>query len=258
MAWFPFPKRRDPPHADATPAEQVQRARTRARQRLIGAVVLLGVGIVGFPLLFETQPRPIPVDVAIEIPRKDAVPPLAAPAAAGSAPQAPARTRASGQVSAPASAPEAVAASAPATPQTTTRSVTSQPAPVQPPEPAPTAVPSAVAPAKPAANDDGERARALLEARPTAMAAAPVASERSDATGARFVVQVGAFADRGAAQKTRERVERLGLKTYTQVVETRDGPRTRVRVGPFASRDEADKAAARLKTAGLAAAVLTL
>ncbi|MFP5399034.1 MAG: SPOR domain-containing protein [Gammaproteobacteria bacterium] len=246
MAWFPFPKRRDPPQADATPAEQVQRARTRARQRLIGAVVLLGVGIVGFPLLFETQPRPIPVDVAIEIPRKDAVPPLAAPAAAGSAPQAPARTRASGQVSAPASAPEAVAASAPATPQTPPP-VAPQPTPVaQPPEPAP------------AANDDGERARALLEARPTAMAAAPVASERSDATGARFVVQVGAFADRGAAQKTRERVERLGLKTYTQVVETRDGPRTRVRVGPFASRDEADKAVARLKTAGLAAAVLTL
>lgn len=256
MAWFPFPKRRDNVEAAATPAEQVQRARTRARQRLIGAVVLLGVGIVGFPLLFETQPRPIPVDVAIDIPRKDAVPALAGPAAAGSAAQAPARARASGQVSAPASAPEAAAASTPATPAV---GAPPAPAPVAPAaEPAPTTAAAPAAPAKPAANDDGERARALLEARPNTAATAPEAPGRDAATSARFVVQVGAFADRGAAQKTRERVERLGLKTYTQVVETRDGPRTRVRVGPFASRDDADKAAARLKTAGLAAAVLTL
>jgi DedD protein len=76
--------------------------------------------------------------------------------------------------------------------------------------------------------------------------------------GGRFVVQVGAFADRGAAQRTRERVERLGLKTYTQVITTAEGERTRVRVGPFASRDEADKAAARLQSAGLSPAVLSL
>lgn len=257
MAWFPFPKRRDTPEAAATPAEQVQRARTRARQRLIGAVVLLGVGIVGFPLLFESQPRPIPVDVAIDIPRKDAVPPLTAPAAAGSAPQAPARTRASGQVSAPEAAGTAEAsASATATPPVAPSPAATPVA--QPSEPAPTAAATPAAPAKRPPNDDGERARALLEARPTPVAAAPEAALRDAAASARFVVQVGAFADRGAAQKTRERVERLGLKTYTQVVETNDGPRTRVRVGPFASRDDADKAAARLKTAGLAAAVLTL
>jgi DedD protein len=53
-------------------------------------------------------------------------------------------------------------------------------------------------------------------------------------------------------------VEKLGLKTYTQVVETESGPRTRVRVGPFDSRDEADKAAARIKGTGLAANILSL
>src|SRR3954452_5079170 len=76
-----FKQKRDPapdkPRIE--PADAVQQARTRARQRLIGAIVLLAIGIIGFPLVFETQPRPIPVDVPIEIPRRDAAPPLAMP-----------------------------------------------------------------------------------------------------------------------------------------------------------------------------------
>ena len=43
--------------------------------------MLIVVGVIGFPLLFETQPRPIPVDIPIEIPRKDQVPPLVMPPA---------------------------------------------------------------------------------------------------------------------------------------------------------------------------------
>ena len=88
-----FKQKRDPapdkPRLE--PADAVQQARTRARQRLIGAVVLLAIGIIGFPLVFETQPRPIPIDVPIEIPRRDALPPLAMPPARpGPARQAPA------------------------------------------------------------------------------------------------------------------------------------------------------------------------
>ena len=48
------------------------------------------------------------------------------------------------------------------------------------------------------------------------------------------------------------------MKTYTQVVESEGGRRTRVRVGPFASRAEAEKAAARIKATGLPAAILSL
>ena len=70
--------------------DPVQAARTRARRRLIGAAVLLGVGVVGFPLLFETQPRPIPVDIPIEIPKKEGAPslPLPPPRTASAAPAA--------------------------------------------------------------------------------------------------------------------------------------------------------------------------
>jgi DedD protein len=74
----------------------------------------------------------------------------------------------------------------------------------------------------------------------------------------RYVVQVGAFSDTAAARETRQKVEKLGLKTYTQVAETSQGSRIRVRVGPFTSREEADRAQARIKAAGTQAVVLTL
>jgi len=69
---------------------------------------------------------------------------------------------------------------------------------------------------------------------------------------------VGAFADAEAARETRQKVERLGLKTYTQVAQTSAGSRIRVRVGPFATREDAEAALAKAKAAGLAAVVLTL
>jgi DedD protein len=110
----------------------------------------------------------------------------------------------------------------------------------------------AVAPAAPTAaasrsTAEGERARALLEGRPVASA-----DEQ------RFVVQVGAFADAEAARETRKNVEKLGMKTYTQVAQTTAGSRIRVRVGPFATRAEAEAALAKAKAAGLNAVLLTL
>jgi DedD protein len=116
-------------------------------------------------------------------------------------------------------------------------------------------------PAPNPAGDDGARARALLEGRPAApapTAAAVGAAASTPAASGRYVVQVGAFSDPAALRDARQRVERLGLKTYTQVVQTPQGERTRVRVGPFATRDEAEAAAARLRAAKLPAALLTL
>jgi DedD protein len=71
-------------------------------------------------------------------------------------------------------------------------------------------------------------------------------------------VQFGAFADATSAQAARTKVEKLGIKTYAQQVDTPAGKRTRVRVGPFADKAEADKANAALRKAGMAGSVLTL
>ncbi|MDP3824299.1 MAG: SPOR domain-containing protein [Burkholderiales bacterium] len=244
--------------ASQAPADAVLQARTRARQRLIGAAVLVVIGVIGFPLVFETQPRPIPVDIPIVIPRKESAPPLAMPPAR--VPPAVVQS-APAEASAPAlsSPPDQVitetreqagkevapvpAARSPSTPVVAEKAASKPAAKPTPAEPAP----KVAAETKPAKADDAVRAKALLEGTPPAAAA----------TG-RFVLQVGAFADASAARETRLKVEKLGLKTYTQVAETPAGSRIRVRVGPFASREEADKALAKARGAGLSGVVLTL
>ncbi len=226
-------------------SDPVQKARTRARQRLIGAALLVGLGVIGFPLVFETQPRPIPVDIPIEIQRKDGAAPLVIPAARTPAAPAPsASTLARAPAESPAAAPVA------ARPEVSTEShedAGRDVAPVAPPRVPASAVAVVPSPKAAAPGTDGVRAKALLEGK------SPVASESG-----RFVVQVGAFADAGAARETRLRVEKLGLKTYTQVASTAAGERIRVRVGPFATRDDADRALAKARGAGLSAVVLTL
>jgi DedD protein len=250
-----FKRQTDSPRGAAPSAidasDAVQQARTRARQRLIGAAVLLGIGIVGFPLVFETQPRPIPVNIPIEAPPRDGAPALTMPAA---------RTPVASVVAPapPTPAPPKPVASAPAEVITESREeagreVVAAPAVVVPAPVAPK--PAAVAPTVPKpAVTDGARARALLEGKPDKAAEKPDKS----ADAGRFVVQVGAFADAAAARETRLKVEKLGLKTYTQVASTPAGNRIRVRAGPFASRGEADKALAKARAAGLTAVVLTL
>ena len=242
-----------PPASVADSSDAVQRARTRARQRLIGAAVLLGIGIVGFPLVFETQPRPIPVNIPIETPAKDGAPALTMPAPRPPAP-------ASVVASAPVAAPSRPAATAPAEVITESREEAGReiaaPAPAAskpaaPPPSKPVVEPKPAEPKPAVAATDGARARALLEGQ----AEKP---EKPGADAGRFVVQVGAFADAASARETRLKVEKLGLKTYTQVASTSAGNRIRVRVGPFASRGEADKALAKARSAGLTAVVLTL
>lgn len=223
----------------------IEAIRRRARHRLIGASVLVLAGVVGFSLLFDAQPRPVAVDVPIDIPAKQTTPPLTLPAVAKApdvkvegldereeAVAASAPTPA--PVSAPVSAPAPTAAPASASERPSVASATS-------PAPAPAPVP---APAKPAATD-AARAQALLDGKTTPATA-------------RVVVQVGAFAEQARAQEVRNKLERAGLKTYTHVAETAEGKRIRVRLGPYDSRADAEKAASKVKALGLPAAILTL
>ncbi|HEY9106820.1 MAG TPA: SPOR domain-containing protein [Roseateles sp.] len=254
MGLFSFLKRDDAAFSAAAPkksksgakaaaADDVQVLRVRARRRLIGAAVLVAVGVIGFPLIFETQPRPIPVDLPIEIPRKETAPPLAVP------------TREPLSQAEPAPAP-AASAELPVEPKVAEK-VPEKPVekpvdrPVEKPvdkPPVKLAEKPAEKPAdKPKAANDGARAQALLDGKEAMPAAAP-----------RYIVQVGAYGESKAAQDVRSKVEKLGLKTYAQAVDTADGKRIRVRLGPFASRDEAERASAKLKGAGLPGAILTL
>ena len=176
-----------------TPAESVDAMRRRARHRLIGASVLVILGVVGFPLLFDTQPRPVSVDIAVDIPDRANSKPLV-----------------DTSKQKPLSAGAGLDAKEEVVPDTK---------------------PEAKPAAKPADSKD---------------------------TGARFVVQAGTFSDDGKQREVRSKLEKAGIATYTQVIESKEGRRVRVRVGPFTSRDEADKVARKIKQLQLQPQILTL
>ncbi|MDQ3058704.1 MAG: SPOR domain-containing protein [Pseudomonadota bacterium] len=259
-----------PPSGFAAQVESVEVMRKRARHRLIGASVLVLLGVVGFPLLFDTQPRPVPVDIPIEIPGKNAVKPLVVPTPAPSAAPAekvstkpgaeeefvPSRP---GALTAP--APSAVKkedrpepgrqARAPSRPEIKPDPPTEERAPARPAAKPPEA---RLALRKPAdADAESPRAAALLSSEgipPLTKPATPEAKSRT-------VLQVGAFADSAKADETRFKLEKAGLKTYTQIVDTKDGKRIRVRVGPFATKAEAEKATGKIRSLDLPIAILT-
>lgn len=242
--------------------ESMEVVRKRAKHRLIGSAVLVLAGVVGFPLLFDTQPRPIAVDIPIEIPGKNTVKPLvlpstsakpemvaAAPASTATVATASSLTPKEEIITEKAAAPVPIPAVAPVLPSQAASKKEAKPEVKPEPKPEPKPVPKPEP--KPAAKaDDGARAKALLDGQ---TATTPVATGEE-----RLVVQVGAFADADKAKEVRQKLEKAGLKTYTQVAETKDGKRIRVRVGPFASKAEADRAASKIKTLDLPAAILTL
>ena len=277
------------------PPTTIETVRRRARHRLLGATVLVLAGVIGFPLLFESQPRPVPVDFEIDIPTRQAAksqsPASEADPASGVriagldeseefVPAAPL---------APVAPVTSVAPAVPTAPAPQVAKAPAEPAPIVPPEPLPPVVKptlpapvAAVVPASPVvkpqpkpaveppvkkpvepkpaekpvkASEDSARAQALLEGK-----SVPAASAEPDKAAAksRHIVQVGAFVDPNLAQEARMKLERSGLVTYTQISNTPDGPRTRVRLGPFLTRAEADKAAAKARALGLSAAILAL
>ena len=243
MAFFNFRRdaRAGASNAAAQAPETVDVVRRRAKHRLIGSAVLVLAGVLGFPLLFDTQPRPVAVDIPIEIPGKGSVKPLViAPTPASTAkpgPDKPAADKSAAEkVTADASldAKEEILPSKPA---------------VAPVIPAQAAIKNEAKPVEKVLEKAVEKIEPKVVTKPAAPAAAAEA---------RLVVQVGAFADADKAREARIKLEKAGLKTYTQVVDTQDGKRTRVRVGPFATKAEAEKAASKIKSLDLPAAILTL
>ena len=317
------------PEAPVQPLSEadIEQARVKARRRMVGMAVLVAAGVVGFPWLFETQPRPLNGDVQVV---SQVSPGVAAPVsvvprppvASAAATRMP--TESSNLASEPASTPQGtIDAIEPPAPRMA--SMQGQGASEVAPAPRQNALISAAEPqaqqarevaaqeaaakeaaAREAAARASAEAKAKAEAKSRAEAKARAearaeakakeekareakaredkakaeAKAKADSkakaekdkaekdkaakdgkaadTDTRYVVQVGAFNDAAAAQAVRQKVEKLGIKTYAQVIDSPQGKKTRVRVGPFTSKAEAEKALAKLKQAGLNAGVLTL
>lgn len=198
------PQRSAAAAVDAPEDLAIAAARTQARRRLVGAVLLLAVGVIGFPLLFETQPRPLPQDTPLLVP---ADPPAA---------------RAAGRVgtAAPAPALPVVPADAGVEPV-----ASAPPAPAAPTASAPRAVAEAPAPAPAAAPtpangrwvvqvgayNDMERLRAA-RAKLQLLGYASYTQDVDSPTGKRTRVRVGPFKSRAEADAVAARVKTAGLQ----------------------------------------------
>jgi DedD protein len=252
----------------------------------MGAVVLVLGAVLGFPLLFDSQPRPVAIDTPIVIPDRNQVSALSStvtnaktaaskeglvldPALAGQSGAAKsALTNSAGldpheevvtkdgktEVKSDPKVetkPELKAEAKPEIKAETKPEPKAEPKPETKPETKPEPKTEAKKDVKAEAKTDakdGAKAKALLDGKETPKAGEAV----------RSVVQVGAYADLAKAKEARAKLESAGFKTYTQEVDTKDGKRIRVRVGPFASKEEADKTAEKIRKLNLQTSVLKL
>ena len=230
MAFFKF---RFPGLAASSPAsadtvtpgsgESIELLRRRARHRLIGAVVLVLLAVVGFPLMFDTQPRPVAVDTPILIPDRPSSAHLKVP-----------KTKTSDVTPAKPlwSEPRALNAQ---------EGLDEKEELVQAAKPKRPAHPSVIV------QTDGDKASSAVDGKSPA------------AVVERYVVQVGAYSDAVKVREVRRELERAGLSTFIQVLDGKDGQSiTRIRVGPFNSREEVEKVAAKVRKLDLSPAVLRI
>lgn len=218
---------------------------------MIGMTVLVVLAVAVLSWLLETEPRPLPNEVRIV--SEAASEPVAAVRVAEPAPVPPVRDRIAEKPEQTLRSPSAGSVK---------ESLADDEVVVD--ESKPPVVKPVVAPSKPPVKSAEKPAVKPVNppatTKPVAVkpvATAPSKPESARPTPTRYVVQVGAFADVAAARATRLKVEALGIKTYTQVVQTPAGRKIRVRMGPYASEAEAQKVLTAARKAGLVGGILT-
>ena len=230
----------------------------RARRRLVGAIALVVAAIVILPMVLDSHPKPVTSDIAIDIPSRPAIAQHkadarddgadATAATAGIAGLAPgadatgasATTATAGKTTAPAT--QSAQSTAP-TPTAKTAQ-TSPPARAQKPE----------APAAKTAAATGNSAATKAANGTTNPPAATDTGTPAAPAGARYAVQLGAFANDATARNWVTKLKAAGVPAYTELRKEADGStRTLLRAGPFADREAATDAIAKVRGAGLMA-----
>ncbi len=290
-------------NAGASPAKRGRDAadpilpeKKRARRRLVGAIALALAVAVGLPMLLDSEPKPLSSDIAIQIPSKDKVAPLALPAAvkpdtvAASAaldqreeivtPPAPPKTVAAPEPKLnadPKPARETVKPDANSVAKVELKAQEHKPVERKPVE----HKPAEAKPAEPRVVDSKPAEPRTVEARPkpvlktddkpvehdddSARALAILEGKatahadgpaHAEAAPVKYVLQVAALATQDKVNELQGKLKEAGIKSYTQKVPTESGERIRIRVGPFANKEEAEKARAKLGKIGLSGSVV--
>ncbi|MDR1275233.1 MAG: SPOR domain-containing protein [Candidatus Accumulibacter sp.] len=202
----------------------------RARRRLVGSVALAGFIAAVLPMIMDDEPDP-PQSVRLLIPGEDT--PFR--------PNAPARSSNTSNTPSTPAPPSASPASPEAAPSPSA-SPSATPGEARKPADKPAAKPT-VKPEErltPAQLAERKRAEDILSGR----------FSEPDAP-ARFVILIGAFSNPANVTSLQSKLGQLGVKTFTEPLESPDGKKTRLRAGPFATKSAADQALAKMKRIGV-------
>jgi DedD protein len=226
--------------------DQQLELKKRARRRLVGAVVFVSVAAVVLPMVMDDEPMAPAGGIELHIPAQEQgyTPPTVgiAPTEKAAPSAAEAVVPATSQTAAPAPLPGVVqneATSGPAAPKVEVVK------PLPSPAVAPQAGKPAPVPATAAPGDDAKRAAAHSDGR----------GDKTKNAGPQYVVLIGAFSNQANVHGLQKKIGELGIRVYTEPLETPQGKKTRVRAGPFANREAAEKAASRLKKIGVSGVV---
>lgn len=218
---------------DDTLSDEATLLKKRARRRLIGAAALALLAAIVLPLVMDHQPAPPLKDIQVRIPSPDE----GVTQRVATAPAAPRKDGAKVAETAVEPKPEAKPiAKAEQKPE---------------PKPAEKAESKPVAKPEPKPEPKVEAAKPEPKTEPKAETAKPVEAANGKGEGEAWEVQLGAYQEPGRVKLLVDKLKGLGLPSYTEKVETPNGPRTRVRAGPFPSQEAAEKAKARIKIIGV-------
>jgi DedD protein len=234
----PVRPRRSARAPEDEPMDPMLPEKKRARRRLIGATALVLAAVIGLPMIFDSEPRPISQDINIQIPPRDKAPamnasPMPLPPTQATQPEAPPPE---------AQKPEAPKQTAADAASSSPSASDAKPEPRQPSS-------AALAAEKAATVAVGEKRVDSLVDKP--VAAPADTAKTADKDRGRYIVQVAAVSNKAKVDELLQKLKRGGIEGYWQKITTKEGDRFRVRVGPFSSRDEAEKMSKRIDKLGL-------
>ena len=222
----------------------------RARRRLIGAVAFAGLAAVVLPMVMDDEPKQQIQEVQIRIPGQDQTPfapKLAKAPVASEAPASPAPAKAETPPPAPVSKAAEKPVEKPAAPEKVEKTEKVEKAEKAPAPPAPKPAEKTVDKA-PVDNSEAQRAAAILAGKPVEPRDKPAAAANGNG---QFVIRIGAFANPANVKQLQSKIGEMGIKVFTEPLESPGGTKTRVRAGPFPNREAADKALEKIKRIGV-------
>ena len=233
-----------------SPDAQLQ-LKKRARRRLVGAVAFAGLAAIILPMVMDEEPKQQVQDVQIRIPGQDQTPfkpniaNMAKPAPVPVVSEKPATPD---RAEAPAANPAEVIAAKPAekpqekAPEKPAEKATEKPAEKKAEKPAEKKIEKPAEKPATASHTETQRAAAILGDKP---------AEAAASGSGQYLVLIGAFSNPANVKQLQTKIGELGIKVFTESLDSPEGKKTRVRAGPFPNREAAEKAAEKIKRIGV-------